>query len=139
MTPRDEARLTGVHPILQQAVLYILAAADALEHPMFVVEGVRTAERQHTLWQQGRSQPGPVVTGNIDGYEVKGTHQIQEDGQGHAVDLAFVDDPRTPKDETWDQTMPWRVAGVVGEWLGLVWGGRWKLGDYGHFELKNKY
>lgn len=31
----------------------------------------------------------------------------------------------------------YRHAGVIGERLGLVWGGRWKHPDYDHLEMKN--
>lgn len=36
----------------------------------------------------------------------------------------------------WDGADPtWAAVGRIGEELGLVWGGRWKVKDWGHFEL----
>ncbi len=135
MTKRDEKRLTGVHPQLARAYERIADAMNALGAPIFVVEGVRTAARQQELYAQGRTAPGKIVT-QVDGVHVKSKHQPKEDGFGYAVDFAFVDDPATPNDETWDLKMPWRLAGEMAEYLGLVWGGRWTFGDYGHIEIK---
>lgn len=133
---RDLVRLRGVHADLQFAVLAILEAMEALGFPMMVVEGLRTTERQLALYAQGRSTPGPIVT-RVDGVKTIGTHQVQADHFGHAVDCAFVDDPGTKQDETYDLTMPWDLYGLMAGKLGLVWGGTWKTmrGDLGHVEL----
>lgn len=38
----------------------------------------------------------------------------------------------------WDAMNPaWEIVGGIGESLGLVWGGRWKKRDMGHFEFSN--
>lgn len=135
MTSRDSKRLDGVHPKLASAYIRINEAMGALGFPIFVVEGVRTAERQQELYAQGRTKPGNIVT-YLDGVEKKGKHQQKGDGFGYAIDFAFIDDPRTPKDETWDEKMPWILVGVMAEHLGLTWGGRWtRPVDSGHIEL----
>lgn len=37
----------------------------------------------------------------------------------------------------WDASDPvWERIGLIGEKLDLVWGGRWRQKDLGHFELK---
>jgi len=51
-----------------------------------ITEGVRTAERQQSLYAQGRTQKGIIVT-NVDGVKKKSNHQVKSDGYGHAVDL----------------------------------------------------
>ena len=135
MTKRDEQRLKGVLPQLAEAYRRIADAMNTLGVPIFVVEGVRTVERQRDLYAQGRTTPGKIVT-QVDGVHVKSKHQPREDGYGYAVDFAFVDDPKTPNDETWDLKQPWRLAGEMAEFLGLVWGGRWDFGDFGHIEIK---
>lgn len=39
----------------------------------------------------------------------------------------------------WDANDPiWQQIGSIGESLGLVWGGRWKVRDMGHFEYSYK-
>ncbi len=132
---RDRDRLKDVAPGLLDKVLRILNAMDELGFPMFVVEGVRSTERQVALYAQGRTKPGGIVT-RVDGITVVGTHQIQADGFGHAIDCAFVDDPGTKEDETYDLAMPWDLFGLMAEKLGLRWGGRfYKLADLGHIEI----
>jgi peptidoglycan L-alanyl-D-glutamate endopeptidase CwlK len=128
MTPRDRARLVGVHPALIEAVADILAELDAWGSPMFVVEGRRTVDRQAQLYAQGRTIAGPIVTYK-DGQVHRSNHQAHADGFGHAVDCAFVDgDP-------FARTHPWQRFGDAVEARGLVWGGRWKMADLPHIEL----
>lgn len=131
-------KLTGVHPELVIKIKQILAAMAALGFPMMVVQGLRTAEAQAALYAQGRTKPGKIVT-NCDGIKTKSNHQAKADGFGHAVDLAFIDDPRTPVNETWDEQL-WHQAGpaygACAKALGLVWGGDWKsITDRPHVEL----
>lgn len=133
---RDEARLVGVHPDLKAAVMAILDAMDILGFPMFVTQGVRTVAEQQALYAQGRTVPGVIVT-NADGVKKPSNHQAKADGYGHAVDLAFLDDPDTPKTEIYDPAMPWDLMGLMAEKRGLTWGGRWSgLVDLPHVELR---
>jgi hypothetical protein len=83
-------------------------------HRVKVVEGYRTPERQAQLYEQGRSQPGPVVTWTTDS-----RHSL-----GRAVDLQV--------DGTWtDATAYARLQKVAGEEGLLTLGAR----DRGHVEL----
>lgn len=132
---RDDKRLEGVHPRLADAIRKALVAMDVLGFPMFVTQGVRSAEYQNTLFQQGRTTPGAIVT-NLDGYEKKSNHQAKADGLGYAVDCAFVDDPDTERIETWDPKQPWELFGLMVEKLGMRWGGRWqRIVDRPHVEM----
>lgn len=126
----------GLHPDLAAKLSAILDAMTAIGHPMRLIEGVRSTERQQALFAQGRTKPGKKVT-NCDGVLKKSNHQRKADGFGHAADCAFVDDPRTPKDETWDENKPWEAFGALAEALGLTWGGRWKdPHDAPHVEMR---
>lgn len=125
------ADLTGVHPVLADGVNRVLDAMRALGFPMFVTEGVRTLERQRALYEQGRSQPGPIVT-NADGIRKRSNHQVHEgDGYGHAVDCAFSGP------EPFGEHQPWAAYGACAEAIGLRWGGAWQgsLVDRPHVEL----
>lgn len=139
MTERDEQRLRGVHPRLKAAVVKILNVMEAAGHPMVVISGVRTEEEQQRLYAQGRTAPGAIVT-NLDGITKRSNHQVRKSsGFGHAVDCAFLDDPDTPHNETWDEKKPWELYGVCAETLGLAWGGRWKKPvDKPHIELRSE-
>lgn len=134
MTDRDRQRLVGVHPYLSRRMERILNAMDALGFPMFVVEGVRSKDRQQALYAQGRTTPGAIVS-NADGVVKLSLHQKQVTGYGHAVDCAFIDDPLTTKIETWDDKQPWEVYGHMAEAFGLTFGGHWTFKDRPHVEL----
>jgi len=125
-TDRDLLRLTGVHPTLVEKVKSLLD-----KFPMFVVQGVRTAEYQHSLYLQGRDggPAGSKIVTFKDGYVHKSNHQPHADGLGHAVDLAWLGgDPFSVK-------LPWDAYGQAVEAAGLKWGGRWKMVDRPHVEM----
>ncbi len=128
MTPRDLSRLAGVHPRLVQALTAVFDTLEAEGTPMFVVEGVRTVERQAALYAQGRTAPGPVVTYR-DGVIRKSNHQPHDDGLGYAVDSAFAAfDP-------FAASHPWERYGELLRAQGVTWGGDWAMRDLPHAEL----
>lgn len=56
---------------------------------------------------------------------------------GDAIDLCPFEQYALhgPDKLNWDSADPvWQKIGVIGEALGLRWGGRWKQADLGHFE-----
>lgn len=128
MTPRDHDRLVGLHPVLIGAIISVLDEMDADGTPIFVVEGLRTDERQKALYAQGRTGPGPIVTYK-NGITNKSNHQPR-DGFGWAVDVAFVGP------QPFDERKPWEVYGQKLELRGLTWGGRWKMADRPHAEYQ---
>lgn len=116
---------------------------------MGVTDGVRTAEQQFALYQQGRTQQnnawvktGDTVT-NCDGVLKRSNHQPHEsDGLGHAVDVAFIvdmnEDGQVALNEpfTWDQHRNWALYGAMAKAIGCVWGGDWvSIVDLPHIEL----
>jgi hypothetical protein len=65
------------------------------------------------------------------------THSKHQDGL--AIDIAPYDVYQEHGDDKlqWDSSDPiWTRIGLIGESLGLVWGGRWVHKDMGHFELR---
>ena len=93
-------------------------------YDMALLEGYRSPERQNTL-----AALGPGVT-NAAAFQ--SWHQY-----GLAADCAFV---RGGKLVISEQD-PWAMRGYelygeVAESLGLTWGGRWKMRDFGHTELR---
>jgi peptidoglycan L-alanyl-D-glutamate endopeptidase CwlK len=140
MTDRDKQRLSGVHPTLIAKLDHILTVMAATGHTMMVVQGLRTAQEQRTLYAKGRTTPGPnarpgkplgdVVTMK-DGIVHKSNHQARTDGLGHAVDCAFAGVPDPFADHH-----PWEQYGKLAETAGLRWGGRWSHPhDSPHVEL----
>ncbi|WP_395757570.1 M15 family metallopeptidase [Achromobacter sp. EB05] len=123
LSSRSLQRLDGVHPRLVEIVKLAIqrTAVD-----FTVVEGVRTPERQRELVAQGASQTQNSL------------HLKQQDGYGHAVDLAPLVGGAIPWND-WEQFR--RLADVVkacAAELGMPmeWGGDWKsLKDGPHFQL----
>lgn len=133
---RSLNNLKGVHPKL---VAIVKRALELSSCDFTVLEGVRSQERQNDLWAQGRTKPGPVVTW----VQTSGTHGIQPDGYGHAVDLA-------PYPIDWSDVKRFELvaeamfAAAKEAGVKLRWGGDWNMnetpherGEYDnpHFEL----
>jgi peptidoglycan L-alanyl-D-glutamate endopeptidase CwlK len=134
---RDQSKLSTwtLHPQLLDAYCRIHPAMAAFMRPIFLVYVGRSTEEQMALYAKGRTAPGRIVT-YADGVGKRSKHQVQMDGYVHAIDFAFVDDPRTPLDETYSPDAPWPVVGAMAESLRLTWGGRFAMLDLGHIELK---
>ena len=133
---RSLNNLKGVHPKL---VAVVHRALELTPIDFTVLEGVRSQARQDELWAQGRTKPGPVVTW----VQSSGTHGIQADGYGHAVDLA-------PYPIDWNDHRRFdglaNVMFAAAKELGVTlrWGGNWDMdstihergeSDSPHFEL----
>ena len=118
LTPRDMARLAGVHPDLVRVVVRARAA-----EPFTVLEGLRSPERQATLVAQGASKT------------MTSRHLT-----GHAVDLGPV--PLDWQDKPAFRRMAAAMKRAAdAEGVALVWGGDWRsFYDGPHFELdRRKY
>ena len=130
---RSEKRLEGVNPTL---VSIVRRAAKRLPFSLFVVEGLRTKERQEQLYAQGRTKPGPKVT-----WTMKSKHL-----DGRAVDLApLIDGVIDWKDlKKFDQIAAAMLE--AGKEVGVLvrWGADWDMdglprergeSDSPHFEI----
>ena len=130
---RSEKRLEGVNPTL---VSIVRRAAKRLPFSLFVVEGLRSKERQEQLYAQGRTKPGPKVT-----WTMKSKHI-----EGKAVDLApLIDGAIDWKDlKKFDQIAEAMIE--AGKEVGVLvrWGADWDMdglprergeSDSPHFEL----
>lgn len=138
-------KMKGVHPKLID--LMKKAISDS-PYDFKIVQGLRTAEYQNSLYQQGRTKPGKIVT-KLDGYSRKSNHQAKADGYGHAVDIAVCGHYDQNGDyvkymtdaEMFDNKklveISRHVKAVAKEMgLEIVWGGDWKtLYDTPHYEL----
>jgi peptidoglycan L-alanyl-D-glutamate endopeptidase CwlK len=90
----------------------------------------RSQEEQDVLFNQGRTTPGKIVTW---------THNSRHTRRD-AFDIAILRSGQpvwdTKIDVDADHIPDYEEAGKIGESVGLVWGGRWKIPDYPHFQLK---
>jgi peptidoglycan L-alanyl-D-glutamate endopeptidase CwlK len=109
----------------QRLLLVFRIMQEQHGYPMVLLEGYRSPERQAMLQAMG---PHVTHAGPFQSY-----HQY-----GLAADIAFLRDGRVVISEQ----DPWALRGYqlygeVAESLGLTWGGRWRLRDLGHVELRH--
>lgn len=84
----------------------------------------RSISYQAYLYAQGRTTPGKIVTNAI------GEQSSHVRGEG--FDIVPIVDGKA----AWDNHALLDDIGKIGEQLGLIWGGRFKMVDKYHFELK---
>lgn len=113
-----EKLLQGLTPDTIAFVLEVARRARLEGITIRLVSGKRSCAQQNALYAQGRTAPGPIVTG------ARGCRSWHV--QGRAVD--FEPQPRT-------QASYARVGAIAVE-LGGVWGGQFSnLNDIGHVEF----
>lgn len=144
LSDKSLEKLKGVHP---DVVKVFKEAIKESPYDFRITHGVRSAEEQNELYQQGRTKPGKIVT-KADGYTKKSNHQIKLDGYGHAVDIfvcGYVKNGKyikTTTDEGYEYSKLKAVADHIKAIakklnINISWGGDWsKFKDYPHFELK---
>lgn len=97
-----------------------------------VTATLRTKEEQYALYCQGRTTPGKIVTWTLNSRHLKGT----------AFDIAILVSGKIlwnpDLDVDKDGVPEYTEAGLIGESVGLKWGGRFKNPDAPHFELNEK-
>jgi peptidoglycan L-alanyl-D-glutamate endopeptidase CwlK len=125
----SEERLKQVHPTLALKIRMLIAQLAGMGIECRVVQGLRTIAEQDALYAQGRTTPGKIVTNARGGQSF------------HNLALACDVIPGVRGAETWtpnwnSEHADYRTMGMVGESLGLVWGGRWiHLPDKPHFQM----
>jgi peptidoglycan L-alanyl-D-glutamate endopeptidase CwlK len=114
--------LPEVRPLARQLVRDAAKAGIVVK----VISGNRTYAEQDALYAKGRTIPGPKVTNAKGGFS------------NHNFGLAF--DLGVFKGSTYLEDGPeYKALGLIGEKLGLAWGGRWtSFKDYPHFEYNPK-
>ncbi|MFN3841472.1 MAG: M15 family metallopeptidase [Cyclobacteriaceae bacterium] len=110
--------LEALHPYFRDKILQLIQTARAKGIELAVVETYRTRAKQAEYKSMGKRYTR-TGAGNSK-------HQY-----GLAVDLVPIVDGQAQ----WHNLQLWRRVGVIGERLGLRWGGRWRHPfDPGHFE-----
>lgn len=127
-------KLEGLHPQLQNFFKELIKVSP---YDFGITHGVRTAEEQNKLYQQGRTVPGKIVT-NCDGYKLKSNHQAKTDGFGYAGDIAILINNKI----TWEEKYYKELANSARDLMqkyNIEWGGDWKnFKDLPHFEYKGE-
>lgn len=116
--------LDALAPEFKPKAIELLARCVEAGIAVRIINTKRTAEEQAAILARGAS------------WVPRSKHQ-----DGLAIDICpySVFDLKGPDKLQWDGGDPvWEKIGIIGEALGLRWGGRWGKKDYGHFELKTK-
>jgi peptidoglycan L-alanyl-D-glutamate endopeptidase CwlK len=93
-------------------------------YDMAILEGYRSPERQNLLAGMGKSVTNAAA--------FQSWHQY-----GLAADCAFLRDGKLVISEKDPWAMRgYQLYGQVAESVGMTWGGRWKMMDFGHTELR---
>jgi|GEM_PF-1753517 len=112
------ADVNALHPYFRDRVLDLIEKCRAKGIELAFVETFRTHAKQNEYKGMGKK-----YTRSGGG---KSKHQY-----GLAVDVV----PIVNGEAQWDNLVLWRKIGMIGEKLGLRWGGRWRHPfDPGHFE-----
>lgn len=110
--------LDALHPYFRDRIVDLINTCEAQGIHLAVVESYRTYAKQHEYKSMGKK-----YTRSGAG---KSKHQY-----GLAVDVVPIVDSIA----MWDDKNLWKRIGIIGEHLGLRWGGRWRTPyDPGHFE-----
>lgn len=130
-------KITDLHPDLQPKCLAFLGRCAEAGIPIMLTCTYRSQAEQDALYAQGRSAPGPRVT-----WTLSSRHSFTLNGKpaASAFDIALLKDGKPH----WDTKISinenmipdYQEVGILGERLGLIWGGRWKKPDYPHFQLE---
>lgn len=125
----SQVRLTQVHPKLAALVNQMDLALTMEGIQIEVVQGLRTMAEQATIFAQGRTTPGKIVTEARPGYSM---HNF-----GVAVDLVPGIRGQASWEPNWVAESPDFATMVkCGIGLGLVSGSEWKsFPDMPHFQL----
>ena len=108
----------------QNVLLIFKIMKERYGYDMAILEGYRSPERQNALARMGTSVTNATA--------FQSYHQF-----GLAADCAFRRDGKLVISEKDPWAMRgYQLYGEVAESLGLHWGGRWKMMDLGHIELR---
>ena len=116
-----DTKLDSLSAEFKPKAIELLARLVEANIPVKIINTLRTEEEQAINLATGHS------------WVKRSKHQ-----DGNAIDICPYLIYRIDGEDKlqWDAKYPiWERIGLIGEGLGLRWGGRWKIPDLGHFEL----
>lgn len=114
---------SSMNPQVARLAAQVCQELQKLGYQPYVVSGFRSFSEQNSLYEKGRSKPGPKVTW------VRGGGSWHN--YGLAVDIAFWNS--SGSGPSWSEKHPWHLIGQVGKQVGFTrWGG--DFGDRPHLE-----
>ena len=123
-SPINSRSTDDLLPHIKPAAQRLLVLCAAAGIPLLVTSTYRNRAEQARLYAIGRATPGKIVTKARPGYSA------------HNFRRAFDVVPLKNGKPWWGAPLPtWAKIGVIGESLGLEWGGRWQgFIDLPHFQ-----
>ncbi|KGM44594.1 M15 family metallopeptidase [Neobacillus niacini] len=130
---KDVPLPTELHPIVKERSDQLVQQAAKIGIVVMITDGFRSIEEQNTIYEQGRTAEGNIVT-NAKGGESYHNY-------GLAIDFALE---TTSGDVIWDRQYDrnqngksdWSEVVKIAKSLGFEWGGDWKgFKDYPHFQM----
>lgn len=123
----NSRKLTDLKPAAQAKCRDHIAQCEAAGIRVLLIQTLRDAQYQASLYAQGRTAPGKIVT-NCDGYSRKSKHQ-----SGLAWDLVPLD---SAGGIVWSDRSLYERMAEIAEVLGITCGIRWNsIGDLDHFQI----
>ncbi|MFS0674997.1 M15 family metallopeptidase [Ornithinibacillus sp. 179-J 7C1 HS] len=130
---KDAPMPTELHPIVAKNTEILVESAKEIGISIVITESIRSLERQETLYEQGRTSEGSIVTYAKAG---ESFHNY-----GLAIDFAIED---SKGNLAWDITYDgnknnvpdWNEVASIAKELGFEWGGDWRgFQDYPHLQM----
>lgn len=140
-------KLSDLHPNIMPLAHKLVDKCAEAGIDLLVTCTYRSGEEQESLYAQGRTAPGKIVTNARAG---QSKHNFTIDGRpaSKALDVVpmrhgkpvwgLVGDgiDSNPADDEKDDLELWQRVGAIGESVGLKWAARWKsFKEYPHFEI----
>ncbi len=130
---KDVPLPTELHPAVKERSDQLVQQAAKIGIVVLITDGFRSIEEQNTIYEQGRTAEGNIVT-NAKGGESYHNY-------GLAIDFAL----KTPSGNVmWDRQYDsnqnskadWSEVVKIAKSLGFEWGGDWKdFKDYPHLQM----
>lgn len=122
------ADLNLLKPKVKNLAEKLIIECEKAGYKIKVVQTLRTIAEQDTLYAQGRTKPGQIVTNAKGGYSL------------HNFGVAFDFCPVVNGKLDWNNKTLFKKTGELGVKLGLEWGGNWKsFVDLPHFQYLAGY
>jgi len=124
--PVSDDRIAALHPEIQQrSAAFVNEVKQELGIQLRVTDGLRTFAEQDALYAQGRTAPGPRVTGARGGQSYH--------NYGLAIDVVEL-----RPDGSVNYGVDYDAIAEIGERYGFEWGGNFtNLDDQPHFQFTN--
>ena len=125
----NSRKIEDLKPLAQTACNIFMKECKKANLNVCITQTLRDAEYQNSLYQQGRTKPGSIVT-NCDGYKKKSNHQ-----SGYAWDICLNVNGKEYSDSSF-----FEKCGAIARKLDITWGGDWtSFRDTPHFEITSSW